>query len=336
MPHDVTTEQFIGAWRSCGSPSETAKLTGLSIRNVYSRRARLAAQGFELPTTSGAIDHSASPYAYTPRVHLAIEDGCAVVWSDRHRWPGSGVTAAEAALLALLPALDPVAIISNGDELDGARSSKHPPLGWEMKPRMDDELAEVQVGLRRIADHAPRAKRYRTVGNHCRRYDYHLSKAAPDYRGIRGMRLADHLPDWSESWAVHINQGLSGGHTVIKHKIGNGVTAGRTNAVKSGVHIVTGHTHRLSVDAIETYAGRHYGVQTGTLADPRGPHTEYAEDSPDAGRSGFVVLTWRDGLLLPPEIAECDDAGVTWFRGEPVTVKPRIRVQAKGAAHAPG
>ena len=142
------------------------------------------------------------------------------------------------------------------------------------------------------------------------------------------MRLSDHLPDWSESWSVHINPEIPGGHAAVKHKIGNGVTAGRTNAIKAGVTIVTGHTHRLSVDAVETYAGRHYGVQTGTLGHPRGAHAEYAEDSPDAGRAGFVVLTWRAGVLQPPELCEVDDAGVAWFRGEPVTVKPRIRVQA--------
>lgn len=325
----VPTADFIAAWRaSGGSPAEVSRRLGVGVRSVYSRRERLAAAGFELPTTSGQIDANGSPYAYAPRLHLGIENGSVVIWSDRHRWPGSGVSAAEAAMLALIKALKPVALISNGDELDGARASRHPPLGWEQKPRMDDELAEVQVGLRRIAEAWPAARRFRTVGNHCRRYDYHLSKMAPDFRGIRGMRLSDHLPEWEESWSVHINDGVPGGHVVVKHKIGAGVTAGRTNAIKAGVSIVTGHAHRLSVDAIETYAGRHYGVQSGTLADPRGPHAEYAEDAPDAGRSGFVVLTWRDGLLLPPEIAETDDAGVTWFRGEPVTTRPRIRVPA--------
>jgi hypothetical protein len=82
------------------------------------------------------------------------------------------------------------------------------------------------------------------------------------------------------------------------------------------------------VDAIETYGGRHYGVQCGTLSEPRAPSFEYAEDTPDPGRAGFAVLTWRDGLLLPPELVECDDAGVAWFRGEPVTVRPRVRVRA--------
>jgi hypothetical protein len=333
MPESIPPQDFAAVWhQEGGSPAAVARRLGVHERAVYSRRARLVERGYDLATASGHIDNDAPRHAYAPRVMLYVEDGSVVVWSDRHRWPGDGITPAEAALLALLPALDPVAIISNGDELDGARASKHPPLGWERKPDMASELAEVQVGLRRIAEHAPRAKRFRTVGNHCRRYDYHLSKSAPDYRGIVGMRLSDHLPDWSESWSVHINPETPGGAAVVKHKIGNGVTAGRTNAIKAGVTIVTGHTHRLSVDAVETYAGRHYGVQTGTLGHPRGAHAEYAEDNPDAGRAGFVVLTWRAGVLQPPELCEVDDAGVAWFRGEPVTVKPRVRVQAGRAA----
>ncbi len=120
----LTTAEFIGEWRaSGGSPAEMERRTGISLRNIYARRERLVAQGFELPTTSGQIDANGSPFAYKPRLHLAVENGSVVIWSDRHRWPGSGVTAAEAAMLALLPALRPVAVISNGDELDGARSS---------------------------------------------------------------------------------------------------------------------------------------------------------------------------------------------------------------------
>jgi hypothetical protein len=305
--------------------------TGLGVRSIYARRANLEARGYHLPTTSGHVDNATCGFAYAPRHNAFLEDGVAVIFSDRHWWPGDGMTPAEAALLAVLHQLDPDLVIANGDVLDGARQSKHAPLGWERKPAVADELATVQVGMRRIAEHCRRARKMRTVGNHDRRFDYHLAKAGPDYRGIVGTRLSDHLPEWEESWSVHINEGIGGGHMVVKHKIGNGATAGRTNAIKAGVHIATAHTHRLSVDAIETYAGRHYGIQCGTLADPRGPQFEYGEDTPDAGRAGFVVLTWRSGLLQPPELAEVDDAGVCWFRGEPVTIKPRVRVAARSA-----
>lgn len=332
MQSAPTPDDFARLWRECGgSPAEVARAMGTSMRNVFSRRNRLVTRGWDLPTTSGH-PAGATFFAYKPRELVDIEDGCAVVFSDRHWWPGDGVTPAEAALLALLPRLDPDVLIANGDVLDGARQSKHAPLGWERKPDIAAELATLQVGMRRLAEAAPRAKKFRTVGNHDRRFDYHLSRTAPDYRGIVGMRLSDHLSDWAESWAVHVNLDVRGGHCVVKHKIGNGVTAARGNAQKSGVHIITGHTHRLDAHPIETYAGRHWGVQCGTLCDPRSPAFEYGEDTPDPGRAGFVVLTWVAGIMQPPELAECDDAGVCWFRGEPITVKPRVRVQAGRAA----
>lgn len=329
MPLHVTTADFVRIWRECGgSPARVQEATGLDIRQVYHRRTALEARGYALPTQSERAGNFGEQFAYVPRVTHDMRDGVAVVFSDRHWWPGDGITPAEAALLALCQQLDPDLIVANGDVLDGSRASKHAPLGWERKPAMADELATVQIGMRRIAEHARRARKIRTVGNHDRRFDYHLSKSAPDYRGIVGTRLSDHLPDWAECWALHVNSGVAGGHAVIKHKIGNGVTAARGNAIKSGVHIVTGHTHRLDAHPVSTYAGRHWGVQCGTLSDPRGPHTEYAEDAPDPGQAGFVVLTWREGLMLPPELAECDDAGVCWFRGEPISLKPRVRVRA--------
>ncbi len=325
----ATTDAFLEAWRKHNghAPSVAAELN-LQIRSVYGRRASLERMGHDLPAGQAPRDNVTHRQAYTTRLVEEIEDGTAAVFGDRHWWPGDGITAAEAALLALLPQLDPDILVCNGDELDGARQGRHGSLGWEKKPGMDEELAAVQVGLGRIADAAQRARKYRTIGNHTRRYDYHLSRHAPDYRGIRGMRLRDHLPDWQESWSLHVNPGTPGGHAVIKHMIGNGVTAARTNAIKSGVTIVTGHTHRLDAHPIETYAGRHWGVQCGLLAHPRAPAFEYAEDPPDAGCAGFAVLTWRSGILQPPEFCEVDAAGVAWWRGEPVTIKPRVRVQA--------
>lgn len=47
--------------------------------------------------------------------------------------------------------------------------------------------------------------------------------------------------------------------------------------------------------------GRRYGVDTGTLADPDGPQfVDYLEASPTNWASGFAVLTFHGGKLLPP------------------------------------
>ena len=44
---------------------------------------------------------------------------------------------------------------------------------------------------------------------------------------------------------------------------------------------------------------------------------EYAENAPSQACSGFVVLTWKDGRMLPPEMCEVID-GKAYFRGEVV------------------
>lgn len=326
----VTSVEFARLWREHGaSPAKLSEVLGVRERAVYARRRAMEARGWELPSSSNG--NMADMQAYQLRYELQVEDAVAVIFSDRHWWPGDGITPAEAALLVVLQRLDPDVVVANGDILDGARQCKHPPLGWELKPQIADELATLQVGMRRIAEHAKRAKKFRTVGNHDRRFDYHLAKTGADYRGIVGTRLSDHLPDWAESWSLHINPEQPG-HTVIKHKLRNGATAGRTNALAAGTNIVTGHTHALDSVPIQSYSGTRYGVQCGTLANPRSAAFEYGEDHPSPGRAGFVVLTWAAGLLQPPELAECDDAGVCWFRGEPVAVKPRVRVKTREAA----
>jgi hypothetical protein len=52
------------------------------------------------------------------------------------------------------------------------------------------------------------------------------------------------------------------------------------------------------------------------LAEPDWPAFMYREDSPADWRSGFVVMTWRGGRLLWPEVVNVVGEGVVEFRGE--------------------
>jgi hypothetical protein len=329
MPQTATTQEFVAAWeRHGGKAAAIADDLGMLVRSVYMRRQRLEARGWELPALASSPGDITHRGAYPLRQHVQIFDGVMVVFGDAHWWPGDPLSPAEAALLTLLHRLDPDYLVANGDVYDGASNSRHPPIGWERKPTVAEELGELQQRMRRISDHAKRAVKMRTVGNHDRRFDYKLAAAAGEYAGVAGTRLADHLPDWPESWSIHVNEGVVGGHTVIKHKLRQGVTAGRNNAMHAGVHIVTNHTHALDCTPVEDYSGRRYAVQCGAIVDTRGPQVEYGEDAPNAGRAGFAVLTWTAGVLQPPELCEVDDAGVPWFRGDPVALKPRVRVKA--------
>jgi hypothetical protein len=64
--------------------------------------------------------------------------------------------------------------------------------------------------------------------------------------------------------------------------------------------------------------GTVYGVQTGTLANPYGQQFSYMEDSARDHRSGFAMLTYERGQLLPPELIQVWDegAGEVTFRGK--------------------
>ena len=102
---------------------------------------------------------------------------------------------------------------------------------------------------------------------------------------------------------------------MIKHRYHNGIHAAYNNALKAGMSIVTGHLHRLAVTPWADYNGRRWGVDTGTLANPHGPQFDYAENNPSPHTSGFAVLTFKDGMLLPPELCEVLDEKA-YFRGE--------------------
>ena len=91
------------------------------------------------------------------------------------------------------------------------------------------------------------------------------------------------------------------------------------NVVHSGCNIVTGHLHSLQVRPFTDYRGTRYGVDSGTLAVPYDkPFVHYTEDAPCDWRSGFVVLTFVGGRLLPPEVVQVVDeaAGLVAWRGQ--------------------
>jgi hypothetical protein len=86
-----------------------------------------------------------------------------------------------------------------------------------------------------------------------------------------------------------------------------------------GANVITGHTHVLAVQPITGYQKTFYGVQTGTLANPHGNQfVDYTEDNPLDWRSGFVMLTFKRGKLLMPEIIQVFDEneGTVEFRGK--------------------
>ena len=146
----------------------------------------------------------------------------------------------------------------------------------------------------------------------CARFETRLSAQVPEFEGVQGFLLRDHLPHWHDSLRIDINDDC-----VIIHDWHNGIHSGWNDVLKGGCHIVTGHTHELSVKAHKGFKNTHYGVKTGMLADEWQDEFNYRQGKPGFNwQSGFVVLTWVNGMLLYPEFAAVRDNGVCYFRGE--------------------
>ena len=272
---------------------------GITERTVYQRRALLQEKhGLDLAAFQDQrfrIQHSDNKIR-----SIANITGSVIVFSDAHFMPGEPSVGFKA-LLKLIKIIKPKMIIANGDILDGGMISKYGPEGWQTKPTLKQELEAVQWHMDQIvkATKGMGIVLHRTIGNHDIRFEKRLAGLVPEFRDISGTRLRDHIPEWSESWSLMVND-----HTMIKHRFQHGgIHSGYNNVLKSGISTVSGHTHLLQVSNWSDYTGRRYGVSTGMLADPKSQAFDYIEDNPVPWCSGFAILTFHNnGRLLPPEL----------------------------------
>lgn len=249
------------------------------------------------------------------RLHLPIENGTVLVFSDAHYHPDV-VSTAHRALLQAIHELRPRGLIANGDVFDGASISRHPPNGWERRPTVQQELDAVKARLDEVeAAAGSYAWKVWLQGNHDARFAMYLAANASQYAGIPGFALQDHFPHWQHGMRLDLNPGEDS-HTIVKHRWKGGVHAAHNQAKDAGVNFVTGHLHALKVTPWSNARGTYFGVDTGTLAETTGPHAGYLEDGLTQWRSGFVVLTFRGGRLLTPEVVRVIADGVVEFRGK--------------------
>lgn len=331
MPQTATDDEFLAAWHKLKTPALVAKHFKLGIRSVMQRRRSLEVRyGVALPsankrvsvgnkTSQGhALDALAETRArrYEAEMHVELRDGVVLVGSDAHYWPGL-VTVAHQAFCQLAKELKPAAVVLNGDVLDGARISRHPRIMWEKQPDLKDELHAVQDRCAEIERAAGRAQLVRTIGNHDARFENYLAANAPELEEMTGTTLLDYLPRWRAGWAIHLNGGTDA-WTVIRHRpVGGGIHAAYNSTLRSGVHYVHGHLHKLQYTPWGDYRGRRFGVDTGSLAEAKGPQFAYTEAGPLNWASGFVVLTFSRGRLLEPELCVVSQ-GDAFFRGSKI------------------
>lgn len=311
----TTDAEFIELWSQHKSPSKMAKVMGTNLRNVYRRRDNLAEKYNLTLETQQEVKTWAPP---APKSELGIENGTVIVFSDAHFWPGIRTTAFQGLLWAI-EKLKPKAVICNGDAFDGASISRHPPLGWARTPSLIDELNECKEKLGEVSEVAKTArhnvKLIYTMGNHDSRFEIRLASNAPQYFQTPGFKLSDHFLEWQFCMLTWVTNDI-----IVKHRYKGGIHAAHNNTVGAGKSIVTGHLHSLKVTPYADYNGNRFGVDTGTLAEPYGPQFEYGEGNPLNHRSGFAVLTIKDGKLLWPEIVHKWADGQVEFRGEVIDV----------------
>jgi len=343
VPHlssrkSCTEEEFVKAWERFNSPKEVADFLQINVRNVYARRRRLErTMAVKMPTARNPNARNKEAFANSPKgkagvaldkladirtkryekdIPFEIKDGVVLIASDCHYWPGI-VSEAHKALCKLAKALSPKLVILNGDILDGARISRHERAMWQKTPTLKEEIHAVQDRCAEVERASGKAAIIRTIGNHDARFENYLCRNAPEFEEMTGVTLLDYLPRWRAGWAVHLNHGTDGWVAVRHRPVSGGVHSAYNSTLRSGVHYVHGHLHKLEVKPWSDYRGRRYGIDCGTLAEPAGPQFDYTEAGPLNWASGFVVLTFRNGRLIEPELCVVD-RGQAWFRGQNV------------------
>jgi hypothetical protein len=313
MKMKITDEEFLRLWDEHKSPLKVAKATGLSERRVHTRR-RTLENKLNLNLSTGKPIH-----IQKARYEAGLTDGIAIIFSDAHFWPGIRTTAFKGLLWAINE-LKPHIVVANGDIFDGSSISRHARINWSAVPNVKQELQACQEALKEIEDACEKARHHTQLiwplGNHDSRFESRLSEAAPQFEGVGGTALKDHFPKWHPCWSCWLSDSV-----VVKHRYKNGVHATHTNTLNSGVTTITGHLHSLKVTPFGDYNGTRWGVDTGTLAEIDGPQfIDYLEDGPVNWRSGFAVITMKDGKPLWPELVSKHAEGIINFRGQLIDV----------------
>ncbi len=305
---------FVALFEQYG-PHEVARRLKTDIRAVFRRRERIEKKLGRKINAPHPLTQPSARTLYPHRLEEVIQDGLVLIGNDAHYWP-ENTTPAHRAFVKFARELKPRVLVLNGDVSDGARISRHPPIGWEKRPALVEELEACKAKTAEIADAAGHARLVWTLGNHDARFETRLATVAPEYARIHGMHLRDHFPQWEPCWSLHINPGEDS-WTEIKHRWKGGAHHTYTNARDSAVNYVTGHTHALRVTPYTNRRGTVFGVDGGTLADKEGPQfVDYTEDAPKDWRSGFAVLTYHKGRLLWPELVHVISDTEVEFRGK--------------------
>lgn len=308
-------EEFMRLFTLHGA-TKLAKQLSIRERAVYGRR-RVIEDRHGALLTAPTMQPTKQ---YPGRVPLELKNGEVLVGSDFHIWPGEESTCLRA-FKKFVEDIKPSAVILNGDVMDFPRISRHP-QNWEKAPDPQEEIEAAQDHLDDIVKRCKRgAQKLWTLGNHDSRFESSIANALPQFRNVKGVHLSDHFGAWQKAMSCMINENVDGGATMVKHRYKGGMNATRANTLNAGISMVTGHLHCQNVRPFSDYRSfDRYGVDTGCVADKEHPAFSYTEDGPLDWRSGFALLTYREGRLLYPELITRWSDDSVQFRGQVIRV----------------
>jgi hypothetical protein len=314
----LSDEEWLAAWHAAGcSPTVMSKATGVSDRSIRSRKDRLEGRGHDLKTVR---PEPAAKWTYPAAVEIDVCNGVVLVGGDCHFWPGQDPLIWQA-FIKVAAFLKPAAIILNGDVIDGTRISRHPRLRNQVTPRL---VEEIDAALLRLGELPAAPRKLWSIGNHDQRIDNYLANQAPEMDDFAGG-LADRFSDWTFAYSFLIN-----GNTEVRHMFAGGIHAAYNNAMKTGINVVTNHTHGSEVRSIVDRRGTRYAIETGMLNDPTAAQFEFDQGAVRRCAPGFAVLTYDEaGHMMPPERVELF-RGRPHFRGYDILApKPRISLRGE-------
>lgn len=319
----MLTEKTIKIWDKFlefGNTKDVSDYLGIPIRTIQHHLKLYREQGHDLEESlNSEVVHEKFNHDKRPEKSIqfgiqlidSIKNGTVLVFSDAHVIPRK-LSSAQKAMLSMCKSLNPDMIVNLGDIFDFASISSYDKMAWENRFSLEEELDAGINYMKDIQKASPNSKKYFLYSNHDCRYNKFLAKHAPQFKGVKGFSLEDHIPEeWVNCMSLNLNK-----NTMFLHQYNGGVHAGYNNVVKSGISIVTGHTHIMECKPFTDYNGTRYGIQTGTLSSIKdNPFFNYTVGTPLNWMAGAVFLTYIDGELQMPEFMTINKSNEAVFRG---------------------
>ncbi|MGI9572272.1 MAG: hypothetical protein ACR2L5_02995 [Candidatus Actinomarinaceae bacterium] len=213
-------------------------------------------------------------------------------------------------------------VVANGDIMDLSILSTFAKYHTEIRPQertVQKEIWDSQAQLSKIQKIINTAKypikQLATFGNH----ETRLSKVAMTwgraFEDLEAFKIQNLFPDWD--WAM---SHLVDDSVIIKHRMRGGIHTAYQNAMRSGLNIITGHTHQLNMRTFNTYSNTSMSIQTGHLSETYHPYQE--DNIANDWNNGFVVIT-IDPIekTIHPELVQVNNLfRSAYFRGKKYTV----------------